>query len=56
MHDIEFLALLELVENDQACIALIYSSNEPSKEYLIELLESRRGLHTIETFYKLGNR
>lgn len=54
MSDIGILSSLDPVALDQACIDLIYNSNDPGKEHLIERIESRNGLHTIECAEKLG--
>lgn len=54
MKDIGVLASLDPVAIDQACIDLVYNSNDPGKEHLIERIESRNGLHTIECAEALG--
>lgn len=54
MKDIGILASLDPVAIDQACIDLVYSSNEPGKSHLIERIESRNGIHTIETAAEIG--
>lgn len=54
MKDIGILASLDPVAVDQACIDLIYNSNDPGKEHFIERIESRQGIHTIETATELG--
>ena len=33
---------------DQACIDAVYNSPDPGKAALIERMESRNGIHTIE--------
>ncbi len=48
MKDIGILASLDPVAIDQACIDLVYNSNDPGKDHLIERIESRHGIHTIE--------
>lgn len=48
MKDIGILASTDPVAIDQACIDLIYNSNDPGKDHLIERIESRNGIHTIE--------
>lgn len=48
MKDIGILASTDPVAIDQACIDLVYNSNDPGKDHLIERIESRNGLHTIE--------
>lgn len=54
MNDIGILASLDPVALDQACIDLVYSSDDPGKEHLIERIESRNGIHTIEAAEKLN--
>ena len=53
MEDIGILASTDPVALDQACIDLVYNSNDPGKDHLIERIESRNGLHTIEEAEKL---
>lgn len=48
MEDIGILASKDPVAIDQACIDLIYHSNDPGKDHMIERIESRNGLLTIE--------
>ncbi len=54
MGDIGILASLDPIAIDQACIDLVYASDDPGKAQLIERIESRNGVHTIETAAKLG--
>ena len=54
MKDIGILAGLDPVALDQACIDLIYQSDDPGREHFIERVESRNGIHTIEAAKKLG--
>jgi len=54
MKDIGVLASLDPIAIDQACIDLVYSSNDPGRDHLIERIESRNGIHTIEAAEKLG--
>ena len=54
MEDIGILASLDPVAIDQACLDLVYSSNDPGKDKLIERIESLHGVHTIEAASKLG--
>lgn len=56
--DIGILSSLDPVALDQACIDLVYKSNDLNKSDLIERIESRNGIHTIESAYdlKIGNR
>lgn len=48
IKDIGILASLDPVALDQACIDLVYNSNDKGKKDLIERIESRNGIHTIE--------
>ena len=52
--DIGILASLDPIAIDQACIDLVYNSSLPGKEHLIERIESRNGLLTIDASNKLG--
>ncbi len=54
MKDIGILASLDPVAVDQACLDLVYNSNDPGRDKLIERIESRHGVHTIEAAYDLG--
>ena len=54
IQDIGVLASLDPVAIDQACVDLVYASDDPGKAHLIERIESRRGIHTIEAAYDLG--
>lgn len=54
MKDIGILASLDPVAVDQACIDLIYKSDDPGKAHFIERVESRHGIHTIEAAEALG--
>ena len=48
MNDIGILASLDPVALDQACIDLVYNSEDSGKEKLIERIESRNGLLILE--------
>ena len=54
MKDIGILASLDPVAIDQACLDLVYNSEDPGKDKLIERIESRHGVHTIEAAADLG--
>lgn len=54
MKDIGILASTDPVAVDQACIDLIYKSDDPGKAHFIERVESRHGIHTIEAAEALG--
>ena len=46
--DIGILVSDDPVAIDQACIDLVYACSDPGKPHLIERIESRNGIHTIE--------
>ncbi len=54
MQDIGILSSTDPIALDQACIDLIYNSNDPGRDKLIERIESRNGLLTIECAEKQG--
>lgn len=54
MQDIGILVSLDPVAVDQACLDLVYASDDPGKAHLIERIESRNGAHTIEMAAKHG--
>lgn len=54
MEDIGILASTNPVAIDQACIDLIYHSNDSGKKHMIERIESRNGLLTIEAAVDQG--
>lgn len=54
MKDIGILASLDPVAVDQACIDLVYQSDDPGKDHFIERVESRHGVHTIEAAAQLN--
>ena len=54
MQDIGILSSLDPVALDKACVDLIYNSNDPGKEHLIERIESRNGTHTIDASAELN--
>ncbi|MCI8585622.1 MAG: DUF362 domain-containing protein [Lachnospiraceae bacterium] len=54
MADIGMLASLDPVALDQACVDLVYQSDDPGKKHLIERMESRNGIHTVEAAAELG--
>ncbi len=58
IKDIGILASLDPVALDQACVDLVYASEDSGKAHLIERIESRNGIHTIEAAaaLKVGNR
>ena len=54
MKDIGILASADPIALDQACLDLVYNSNDEGKDKLIERIESRHGVHTIEAAKELG--
>ncbi len=52
--DIGILVSTDPVAIDQACIDLVYACSDPGKPHLIQRIESRNGVHTIEAADKLG--
>ena len=54
MADIGIFASTDPVALDQACVDAVYASPDPGKAALIERIESRNGLHTVETAAQLG--
>lgn len=52
MHDIGILASLDPVALDQACIDLVYAA--PDGASLIQRIESRNGLHTLDHTETIG--
>lgn len=54
MGDIGILASTDPVALDQACLDLVYASKDPGRDHLLERIESRNGVHTVETAAALG--
>ncbi len=54
MADLGIFASLDPVALDQACVDAVYQSPDPGKAALIERMESRNGIHTVETAAALG--
>lgn len=54
MGDIGIFASLDPVALDQACVDAVYRSEDEGKAALIERMESRNGIHTIEAAAALG--
>lgn len=52
--DIGILASTDPIAIDQACIDLVYACSDKGKPHLIERIESRNGVHTIEASAALG--
>lgn len=54
MHDIGILASTDPVALDQACIDLVYAQADGDGASLVERIESRNGLHTLEHAAEIG--
>jgi uncharacterized Fe-S center protein len=54
MADIGILASLDPIAIDQACLDLVYASNDPGRDHLLERIESRNGIYTVECAAELG--
>lgn len=54
MADIGILASTDPIAIDQACLDLVYASNDPGRDHLLERIESRNGVLTVEAAAKLG--
>ena len=55
MKDIGILISLDPIAIDQACIDLVYAAtDDPGRDHLLERIESRNGVHTIEAAAELG--
>ena len=54
MGDIGIFASLDPVAVDQACVDAVYESKDKGKAALIERMESRNGIHTVESAAELG--
>lgn len=54
MHDIGILASTDPVAVDQACIDLIYEQADGDGASLVQRIESRNGLHTLEAAEEIG--
>ena len=46
--DIGILVSTDPIAIDQACVDLVYACSDPGKSHLIERIESRNGIHTVE--------
>lgn len=54
MHDVGILASYDPVALDQACIDIVYNTDRSQSGTLIERIESRNGLHTLEHAEEIG--
>ena len=54
MKDIGILASVDPVALDKACVDLVYNSNDSGRNHLVERIESRNGVHIIDSAQELG--
>ena len=54
MADIGILVSADPVAIDQACLDLVYASKDPGRDHLVERIESRNGILTVEASEGLG--
>ena len=54
MADICILASLDPIAVDQACLDLVYASDDPGRDHLVERIESLNGVRTVESAAALG--
>lgn len=54
MHDLGILASLDPIALDKACTDLVRSSDDHGKIHLIERIDSRHGMHTLDYGEQIG--
>ncbi|HAY19973.1 MAG TPA: ferredoxin [Clostridiales bacterium] len=54
MADTGILASLDPIAVDRACLDLVYASDDPGRDHLLERIESRNGAHTVDAAAELG--
>lgn len=54
MADIGILASLDPIAIDRACLDLVYASDDPGRDHLLERIESRNGARTVDAAAELG--
>lgn len=54
MKDIGILASTDPVAIDQACIDLVYNSDDPGRDHFVERVERQNGRHILEAAQDLG--
>ena len=54
LADMGVLASTDPIAIDQACIDLVYGCDDPGKAHFLERVESRNGVHTIESAAAVG--
>ena len=54
MKDIGILISTDPVAIDRACVDLVYASKDKGRDHLVERIETRNGVHTIDVAEELG--
>lgn len=54
MGDLGIMASLDPVALDQACVDMVFNSEDPGKVHLIERINSRHGTHTLDYGEQIG--
>ncbi len=54
MKDMGILISTDPVAIDKACLDLVYASSDPGRDHLLERIESRNGIHTLDAAAELG--
>lgn len=54
IQDMGIMVSLDPIAIDQACLDVVYASDDPGKAHFLERVESRNGIHTIERAAELG--
>ena len=54
MKDIGILASTDPIAIDKACLDLVYASDDEGRDHLLERIESRNGVLTIDTAAEHG--
>lgn len=54
ISDIGILASTDPIAIDQACIDLVFNTNDPGRDHFVERVESRHGRRILDTAQKLG--
>ncbi len=54
MADIGIAVSLDPIALDQACLDMVYASTDPGRDHMVQRIESRNGIHTVEAAAALG--
>ena len=54
MSDIGIAVSLDPLALDQACVDMVYASTDPGRDHMVERIETRHGIHTLEAAAELG--